>query len=114
MTARMPRETWLAVWDRDEGLCRRCGHAGTEVHHRRPKGLGGTSVNPHTMPRMVLLCTPCHQWVHAHPALAYPTGLLIRQSEPDSDEQIPITDLHGRTVFLTDDGSVIPILRGAS
>ena len=111
---RMPRETWLAVWDRDEGLCRRCGHAGTEVHHRRGRGAGGTSVDPHNLARLVLLCGPCHQRVESYRAEAYASGFAIRRSEPDSDEQIPLTDLHGRTVCLTDDGEVIPILKGAS
>ncbi len=81
MTARMPERVRRAVVERDEGLCRRCGTAGAEVHHRRGRGAGGTSIDAHGLARCILLCLACHRWAESERAAAYATGWAVRRSD---------------------------------
>lgn len=57
------------VRDRDSETCLNCGHAGTDVHHRVRRGMGGTAdpVIAFGRANLALLCRPCH-------ALAHKTG----------------------------------------
>lgn len=107
MTARMPAEVYWAVLDRDNGCCRRCGAAGAEVHHRRSRGAGGTSIWPHGLANLALLCLECHRLVESEREYAYASGWAIRRSEQDDDEQIPLIDAANNRLFLTADGGVI-------
>ena len=98
----------MDIVDRDNGLCRRCGRPGADVHHRRGRGTGGTSLpDEHSIARLVLLCTECHGHVESHRTEAYATGWAVRRSNPDTCDQIPMTDLYGRLLWLTDEGGVI-------
>ncbi len=68
-----------AIIDRD-GTCARCERPGTDIHHRRPRGMGGSG-NPDTNrpANGVLLCRPCHSWVEANRADATEQGWLVPQ-----------------------------------
>lgn len=76
------------IRERDAGLCARCGRpcppgAGS-VHHRRPRGMGG-SRDPLTNDpsNLVLLCgsgtTGCHGYLEAFRSESLETGWLLRQ-----------------------------------
>ena len=76
---------------RDEGKCLRCRKPAADVHHRRPKKMGGTK-NEYTafgMANLVSLCRKCHNDIHAHPEQAYRTGYLVHSW--DDPAHIPIT-----------------------
>lgn len=97
------RQTVLA---RAGWRCERCLSLPIDhVHHRRPKGSGGTSLEWVDAPaNLVALCRQCHEWAHAHPREARESGWLISKWGGMADS-VPLTDLSGVTVWLTDDGS---------
>lgn len=50
------------------------------VHHRRPKGMGGTAdPSIHDPDNLITLCDRHHTDVHSRPAHSYSTGLLVRR-----------------------------------
>jgi len=50
------------------------------VHHRRPRGMGGSSDDTiHDVESLAVLCDGHHREVHANPARAYECGLLLRR-----------------------------------
>jgi 5-methylcytosine-specific restriction enzyme A len=85
----------VTAWDdakkqaaaRDEGRCRRCGRPATDVHHRRPKGMGGTSdlYIRLGLANLVCLCRQCHDYIHAHPEEGYRTGFLVHSWDDPAD-----------------------------
>lgn len=101
---------------RDHMSCRRCGATpGSQIHHRAPRGRGGTKtpwINGKA--NLVLLCATCHDHIERNRAEAYDTGWLIRRTGNDLPEEVPLTDLTGATFSLTDDGEVIQITKGAA
>lgn len=100
------------VADRDGDECARCGRYlwKRSVHHRLPRGMGGSNsvigINrTERASNLVTLCgtgtTGCHGWIESHRALAYASGWLVhRDSDPAT---VPLIDVIGRT-FLLDDG----------
>jgi hypothetical protein len=102
--------TRATVLDRDEYRCVRCGcYVGFgefSVHHRRPRGMGGTKRPESNLPANLLtLCgtgtTGCHGWVESHRTSATADGLLISQhADP---ELIPVHTYRGK-VLLSNDG----------
>lgn len=78
------------VIERDRGACARCGRDVTHlergrawsIHHRRPRGAGGTSLAWVNLPaNLVVLCgsgtTGCHGWVERERTKAFDLGLLV-------------------------------------
>lgn len=78
--------TSAIVKGRAGGRCERCGTAHSQfwsVHHRKPRGMGGSRDPELTQPsNLLLLCGSgtqgCHGWVESNRAEAYAVGLLIR------------------------------------
>ena len=100
------RET---VRNRDHHRCILCGIPSGESHHRRPRGLGGTSLTWVNLPaNLVTLCRRCHTEVESRREHYRELGFLIPFSS-DEAEMIPLT-YPDRYVWLYDDGSqkVIP------
>lgn len=70
-----------AVYERDAFRCVFCtGGTSLQIHHRRPRGMGG-SRDPQTnsLANLLLLCEDCHAWVESHREQALELGLLVRQ-----------------------------------
>jgi hypothetical protein len=95
-----------ALWWRDGGNCARCGITLSgfySLHHRKPRGMGGTKDPRSDDPRnLIHLCgsgtTGCHGYVESNRALAYTTGWLLRS--------LDALDMHllapdGRLITLT-------------
>lgn len=72
---------------RDGGKCLFCLGDATDVHHRRPKGMGGTSNSyiAFGMANLVSLCREHHSWIHAHPEQGYKSGFLVHSWEDPAD-----------------------------
>ncbi|MFF0546916.1 HNH endonuclease [Nocardia thailandica] len=93
---------------RADNRCERCAwllHAGGQIHHRVPRGMGGSrSAWINRPPNLVLLCPTCHAWAESYRASAMETGwLVLRRHDP---AEVPVESLvHGR-VLLHDNGSV--------
>lgn len=105
-----------AVILRDGFSCRRCGKTpGGQIHHRAPRGRGGTKVEwINGKANLVLLCIECHDHVEKNRAEAYETGWLIRRTSDDLPEEVPLTDVAGVQFFLTDAGGVVFVNRARS
>lgn len=74
-----------AVYERAAGMCEArvggvCEGPGWQVHHIA--GRGGP--DPHRLENLLLMCGPCHRWVHAHPAAAYAAGLMAHRNRKES------------------------------
>lgn len=101
----------ILVKDRAGGRCERCAAwvpVDAEVHHRIPRGMGGSRDPRINRPsNLVVLCRPCHREVESRRELAYRDGWLVhRTAEPVN---APVESaVHGR-VLLADDGSVTPV-----
>ena len=82
MTQRdIPHDTRLDIWLRDGGRCRRCKEEGTDIHHRLPRKMGGTTwEHIHDPDLLVLLCRSCHAWVESNRAQANEEGWLLGEA----------------------------------
>lgn len=96
------------VLDRD-GRCLRCGAQATDVHHRKPKKMGGTK-NQETwfsLANLVSLCRQCHSHVHSY-SNRYVDGWMVHSW--DDPENIPIRLSFSKftefVVMLKSDGTV--------
>ena len=69
------------VFSRAEGMCEAqaiwaCERSGHQVHHIA--GRGGR--DPHNPEGLLLVCAPCHAYIHANPQLSYERGWLRRRN----------------------------------
>jgi 5-methylcytosine-specific restriction protein A len=95
--------------DRDGHCCVLCGATQSlQLHHRRPRGLGGTSDLSANLPaNLLLLCLTHHAEVESHREWALQHGYLVRQgTDPAS---VPL--LYGHDwVRLTDDATIVLVV----
>ena len=104
------------VWSRDEGSCTRCGRGlqpsqrgiAWSVHHRSPRGMGGSKTSWINAPsNLILLCgsgtTGCHGWVESNRDVARESGWLVPRNGVLVPRDVPV--LYGDGLwFLWDDG----------
>lgn len=94
----------IIVFDRDGGKCLRCLGDGMDVHHRRVKGMGGSSSpQTHGLANLITLCRDCHSYIHDHPEESYALGFLVKASE--TPEDIPVWVGTRQKMILKDDGT---------
>lgn len=115
----MPPDVRALVIERDGHACRRCGRPlpagrGGSVHHRIPRGMGGTSWSGiHSPALLVLLCgdgtTGCHGWVESNRAAALRLGwLLSRHLFQIDPADIPLRwDDRPDRLYLRHDGTAL-------
>jgi hypothetical protein len=105
---------WAAVKqlvrERDSYTCLNCGHAGTDVHHRVRRGMGGTAdpVIAFGMANLVLLCRPCHRLAHKtdDPEMASRGYRLDTSQDPAAEPLMIHSEFgSGMTVRLTPGGA---------
>lgn len=78
-----PRRVRDLVTERANGACERCGMAAPayQLHHRRPRGMGGSSrEDTNTPANALLVCVGCHSDIEANRDDAYKYGWLVHQS----------------------------------
>lgn len=87
------------VLTRAGGLCELCGgYRASNIHHRRPRGMGGTKAQWINEPSNLLaLCGSgtmgCHGMIESNRAEAYDRGWLLRTGSVA--EHTPFMDLEG-------------------
>jgi 5-methylcytosine-specific restriction protein A len=93
------------VIERAQGYCERCGEKrGSEAHHRRARGAGGTRRPETNRPSNALwLCGGCHRFVESNRSYAYEQGWLVRQHDEPRD--VPVS-YRNTTVYLDDLGNM--------
>lgn len=112
-TMPIPKRTVELVYSRAGYACERCGTNESRfwsIHHRRPRGMGGTKrSDTNTASNLILVCgsgtTGCHGWIESNRAEALGLGLLVHQFI--SPLGAPVTLTVGR-VLLDDDGGWQP------
>lgn len=110
---KVPEKVRDAVMRRDYWCCARCGRDVTSspysVHHRKPRGAGGTQdARSIDLRNLVLLCgsgvSGCHGHIESHRAEAYETRWLLRSYY---DLPQPILRPDGARLLLTAEGARI-------
>lgn len=83
-----------------------------DVHHRRPRGMGGTRrLDTNTAANGLSACRTCHRHVESHRAWAYVNGFLLHQHQDPL--QVPVwwrcvtTRAGKQWRFLDNDGGVL-------
>jgi len=114
MSSGIPNAIRQAVIDRDGRLCRRCGRPGGSIHHRIPRGMGGSRDPKINSPaNLVFVCghgtAGCHGWIEAHRTESYMSGWLVHRYE--DPETVPLIDMGGVAWVLTTDGLAVPAFR---
>ena len=77
---RVPTEVAEVVNERAGGNCEimnieaKCTGYREQLHHRKLRSQGGE----HTVENLCGVCHRCHYWLHAHPAIAYANGWLVK------------------------------------
>jgi hypothetical protein len=94
------------ILERSGGVCEYCGlQRGTDAHHRRPRGLGGSRrKDTNTASNALWLCGACHRWAESHRTDALHEGILCLQIESPRKSAVRY---RGRYVFLDDLGNVL-------
>lgn len=100
-----------ACVERDEGKCLRCvgGRPASQLHHRRPRGMGSSS-RPETneSANLVSLCSPCHTEVESERAQSLLDGWLLTQGQ--SPSATPLNTPRG-TFLLDNIGGMTQLVR---
>jgi hypothetical protein len=98
--------------------CEKCGkrlndNGYISVHHRKPRGMGGSKGIELNLPsNLMLLCgsgtTGCHGYIESHRSEAYEQGWLVYRNADPAKEMVRISMMHNSNIFtyvyLTDDG----------
>lgn len=100
-----PATVRTMVRQRAGDLCEKCGiRRGVQVHHRRPRGMGGSqAVDTNIASNALLLCGECHAVVESNRTVAENNGWLVKQNHSPAD--IPVY-YRGAWVYLDDAGGL--------
>lgn len=97
---------------RDDGLCVLCGAPATNIHHRMPRGAGGSKHRPWVDREAcgLSLCgsgtTGCHGWIEGHRAEALKMGWLVPRNGLLRPSEVPYwSPADGRWWLLDDEGN---------
>jgi len=125
MAGEFTPSTVALIIARDRGACARCGRDVTHlergrawsIHHRRPRGQGGTSLAwVAGAANGLVLCgsgtTGCHGAVEADREAAYKEGFLVRINGRDVAADVAIRHKTLGLVYLDDDGGYAPAEEG--
>lgn len=96
------------IWDRGNQICESCAVVpGTQIHHRKPRQLGGTRDEAINEPQnLLLLCNRCHAWIESNRTLAYEAGWLVHRN--DDPAEVPVV-IGRRLVRLDRDAGYLPV-----
>lgn len=104
------RATRDLVFTRDGGcvVCG-CGPYGLQVHHRKPRRMGGRSTLGINSPsNLVSVCAADHAWLESRRAEALRLGLLVMEHQDPRD--VPLNHCLYGPVLLGADGSVSQVV----
>ena len=111
--------TVAVIRERDQDRCALCGKhirgergMGWSVHHREPRGAGGTKATHVNKPSNgVLLCgsgtTHCHGYIEQHRDRGTQLGFLVSRLGVDRPFQVLIDHAVHGSCWLSDDGTVL-------
>ena len=99
---KMPQHVAQAVIDRADGSCEVmnfpfCTGTAGPIHHRKISG------REHSVSACIHICKPCHDWIHANPAVSYERGWLVKMNRDPAETPV---FYQWRFVRLADDGTI--------
>ena len=100
------KDTKLLIFERCQGVCEMCGMPAMDpqFHHRRPRGMGGTSRKETGSPANALYVHPsCHASIESNRSSSLENGYLVSQSADPASVRVL---RWGVWVMLNEDGSV--------
>lgn len=108
------RATREVVWSRAGGRCERCGAVPdwhSSVHHRQPRGMGGSRQSHLNKPsNLLFLCgsgtTGCHGWVESNRTKSVNDGYIVPRYAVPSTTPVKYRDDYW--VTLDEDGGMTP------
>lgn len=100
------KKTVALVLARADSVCERCGRGQVEqIHHRKPRGAGGSSDPAINSPANLLaLCSKCHLEVERDRSVSYEQGWLVRRDHDPAGSRVWLAGV-GYS-FLINDGSI--------
>ena len=105
----VPPDVVNDVVAREDRNCAVCGlriDGKGQIHHRKPRRMGGSGNRLDTLSNMVLLHPSCHlQHVEQHRTRAHQNGWLLTANQ--DPESTPLMYMLNGWVYLTDDGHII-------
>jgi len=83
------------------------GDAAVQIHHRRPRGAGGSSVAWVNQAANGLdVCSPCHAFIESAREFSEAHGWLVSMNKKLRPDEVPVLLVHdAEPVLLSDDGS---------
>ena len=107
----MPTDTALDVIERERGRCAVCGlniDGKGHIHHRKPRGMGGSGLQAHRLSNLVYLHSSCHlKHVEQQRERAYMNGWLLEHWQ--DSWAVPMMYMLNGWVLLKDDGLIVPV-----
>ncbi len=99
------------IRERSGGVCELCrSRPATNMHHRRPRGMGGTKQKIHTPAWILDTCGSgihgCHGLIESYRNIAYTNGWLLRAHQHPATT--PAWLFRSMFVILTDKGTYEP------
>lgn len=87
------------------GICEihNCGMPALQMHHRRPRAMGGSKADDtNTASNALHICLNHHAWIESRRTEACEVGQLLESWQ--SPVEVPVVSRHG-VVLLADDGT---------
>lgn len=103
------QEDYARAYERAGNACEICGVRGENVHHRKPRGMGGANQNSGPE-NLLVLCGSgtqgCHGWIEQNREEARRQGWLLSPTE--MPYKVPVA-YRGYWSLLTEEGLVLPL-----
>ena len=102
-------EDYAVAYMRAGNACEICGVRGENIHHRKPRGMGGANLNSGPE-NLLVLCGSgtqgCHGWIEGNRGEAKEQGWLLGAME--MPYKVPLS-YRGYWSLLTKEGLVLPV-----
>lgn len=106
----------LIVVQRSMGMCEACGRGlstgpgSAEIHHRLPRGAGGSHLALKGRASNALrLCLECHRFCETNAPAVYVNGWKVRHGQIPTDVPVLLSTPYGKGWWLLDDvGCYLP------
>jgi len=105
MTAEFSAQVVEVITIRSDGWCEICdSERATEIHHRRPRGMGGTQRDASSRASNGLhCCRTCHRFIESYRNVAIAMGWLVSSLSDPAGRSVVY---RGVRVRLSDDGTL--------
>ena len=102
-----PPKVRQQIVERSSGRCevmaQGCTFTAQAIHHRRPRGMGGSRrPDTNTAANGLAVCDACHRWIESERDAALTLGWLVPQNQSPKD--VPVV-YRGKRTLITAEGA---------